>query len=254
MVVSFLGPFLIKRSPVEQNLSARLQPPSKAYFMGTDDLGRDVFARIVKGGRISMMVGFVSVGIAVLIGVPLGLISGFYGGWTDRIIMRIVDIMLCFPTLFLILMVITFLEPNIMNVMIVIGITSWPGLTRYVRGEVLAIKEREFIQAAKMMGFSKSRILFIHTLPNVIAPVIISATLGIGSAILTESVLSFLGLGVQPPAPSWGNILTSGKEYMGQQAWWLIFFPGTAILVTVFSFNLIGEGLREVMDPRSLKK
>ena len=148
-------------------------------------------------------------------------------------------------------MVITFLEPNIINVMIVIGITSWSGLTRYVRGEALSIKEREYMQAAKMIGFNRARILFIHMLPNVITPVIITATLGVGSAILTESVLSFLGLGVQPPNPSWGNILTVGKEYVGQQVWWLMFFPGLAILVTVFSFNLIGEGLRDVLDPRT---
>ncbi|MFH1414585.1 MAG: ABC transporter permease [Elusimicrobiota bacterium] len=250
-LVALIGPLLVRYSPLEQDLSSRLTVPGAQHLMGTDDLGRDVFARVVYGSRISLMVGFISVGISLLIGVPLGLIAGFYGGWTDRIIMRIVDMMLCFPTLFLILMVITFLEPSIVNVMIVIGITSWPRLTRYVRGESLVIREREFIQAVRVMGISRSRILFIHMLPNVIAPVIISATLGVGSAILTESVLSFLGLGVQPPNPSWGNILTLGKEYIGQQVWWLMLFPGLAILVTVFSFNMIGEGLRDVLDPRT---
>lgn len=250
-VTAVLGPVFMRYSPVEQDLENRLRPPDKTHIMGTDDLGRDVFSRVIHGSRISLVVGFISVGIALLIGVPLGLIAGFYGGWSDRIIMRLVDMMLCFPTLFLILMVITFLEPNIMNVMIVIGITSWPGLTRYVRGEVLSIKEREFMQAARIMGLRKSRIMFVHLLPNVIAPIIISATLGVGSAILTESVLSFLGLGVQPPNPSWGNILTAGKEYISQRVWWLMLFPGTAILITVFSFNLIGEGLRDVLDPRT---
>ncbi len=252
-LTAVFGPVLIRYSPVAQDLGNRLQPPDSIHIMGTDDLGRDVLSRVIWGSRVSLMVGFISVGIALFIGVPLGLAAGFYGGWSDRIIMRAVDIMLCFPTLFLILMVITFLEPNIVNVMIVIGITSWPGLTRYVRGEALSIKEREFMQAAKMMGFSKARILFVHMLPNVIAPVIITATLGIASAILTESVLSFLGLGVQPPNPSWGNILTTGKDYIGQQVWWLMFFPGIAIFVTVFAFNLIGEGLRDVLDPRTRK-
>lgn len=250
-LIAILGPIITQYSPIEQELSNRLQPPGSKHIMGTDDLGRDVFSRIIWGSRVSLMVGFISVGISLLIGVPLGLIAGFYGGWSDKIIMRLVDVMLCFPTLFLILMVIIFLEPNIINVMIVIGITSWPGLTRYVRGEALSIKEREFMQAAKMMGFSRARILFVHMLPNVVAPVIITATLGVGSAILTESVLSFLGLGVQPPDPSWGNILTAGKDYIGQQVWWLMFFPGLAILITVFSFNLIGEGLRDVLDPRT---
>ncbi|MFC2061256.1 ABC transporter permease [Elusimicrobiota bacterium] len=248
-VVAILSPLLSPYSPVKQDLDIRLQAPSKEHMLGTDDLGRDVLSRILWGSRISLIVGFVSVGIALLIGVPLGLVSGFYGGWVDKFIMRIVDIMLCFPSIFLILMVITFLEPNVINVMVVIGITSWPGLTRYVRGEALSIREREFMQAAKMMGLKRKRILFVHMLPNVMAPVLITATLGVGSAILTESILSFLGLGVQPPHPSWGNILTTGKEYMGQGAWWLLVIPGLAILVTVLSFNLIGEGLRDVLDP-----
>jgi len=249
-LISLVSPLVVPYSPVEQNLSKRLQPPSFSHLMGTDELGRDVFSRVLAGSRISLSVGFVAVGISLVIGAPLGLIAGFYGGAVDRIIMRIVDIMLCFPTIFLILMVITFLEPRIVNVMIVIGMTSWPGLTRYVRGEALAIKNREFIQAAKLMGLSRTRILFIHFLPNVVAPVIITATLGVGSAVLTESVLSFLGLGVQPPAASWGNILTAGKEYLGQGVWWLILYPGLAILITVLSFNLLGEGLRDVLDPR----
>lgn len=251
MAVAAAGPLLVSNSPLEQDLSRRLEPPSREHIMGTDDLGRDVFARILYGSRISLSVGFVAVSITLLIGVPLGLVAGFYGGWHDKIIMRLVDIILCFPSIFLVLMVVTFLEPNIFNVMVVIGVTSWPGLVRYVRSESLTIREREFIQAAGMMGLSRMRILFVHMLPNVIAPVIITATLGIGSAILTESVLSFLGLGVQPPHPSWGNILTGGKEYMAQEVWWLLFFPGTAILFTVLSFNLIGEGLRDVLDPRS---
>ncbi|MEA3505954.1 MAG: ABC transporter permease [Elusimicrobiota bacterium] len=250
IAAAFVLPSLIELSPVEQDLPSRLSAPSPEHIMGTDALGRDVFIRIIYGARISLAVGFVSVTIALLIGVPLGLLAGFHGGWIDSVIMRIVDIMLCFPTIFLILMVITFLEPNIINVMVVIGLTSWPGLTRYVRGETLSIRKREYISAASIMNISKARILFIHILPNVIAPVLITATLGIGSAILTESILSFLGLGVQPPSPSWGNILTAGKNYMGSRAWWLIIFPSGAIFFTVLSFNLIGEGLRDYLDPK----
>ncbi|MDA3793485.1 MAG: ABC transporter permease [Elusimicrobia bacterium] len=256
ILLTFIIPQVVPLSPLQQDLPARLSSPGAKHIMGTDALGRDVFIRIIYGARISLLVGFVSVTIALLIGVPLGLLAGFHGGWVDNLIMRIVDIMLCFPSIFLILMVITFLEPNIINVMAVIGLTSWPGLTRYVRGEALSVRKRDYISAAKMMNIGRVRILFIHMLPNVIAPVLITATLGIGSAILTESVLSFLGLGVQPPSPSWGNILTSGKNYMGSRAWWLILFPAGAIFLTVLSFNLIGEGLRDHLDPHKkfLKK
>ncbi len=254
ILVSVFAPYVYRHSPLEQNISHRLRAPCSRYIMGTDDLGRDVMARVIAGSRISLSVGFVSVGIALLIGVPLGLIAGFYGKGADRVIMRIVDIMLCFPTIFLILMVIAFLGPSIYNVMMVIGLTSWPGLTRYVRAETLSVRRREYIQSAEMMGIKKHRILFVHILPNTIAPVIISAALGVGSAILAESILSFLGLGVQPPAPSWGNILTLGKEYISHNTWWLLVFPGTAILMTVVAFNLIGEGLRDVLDPRRRKE
>lgn len=250
-IMAVLAPLLTEVSPYQQNLRGRLQPPSRIHIMGTDELGRDVFSRILYGSRISLMVGFVSVTIALLIGVPLGLISGFFGGKADMLIMRLVDVMLCFPTIFLILMVITFLEPNVFNVMFVIGLTSWPSLARYVRGEVLSVRERAFISAAEIAGFSKLRILFIHILPSVTAPIIITATLGVGSAVLTESVLSFLGLGVQPPDPSWGNILAVGREYMGQQAWWLILYPTLFIFLTVMAFNMAGEGLRDLLDPTS---
>lgn len=248
-LLAILAPLLVPCNPLEQNLVARLSPPSKEYLLGTDDLGRDVFSRIIYGTRISLTVGFVAIGISVIIGTIIGLISGYFGKKIDLILMRFVDIMLCFPAFFLILMVIAFLEPNIYNVMIVIGLTSWPGLARLVRGECLSIKEREFISAAKILGLPTMRILFVHILPNVLAPILVSATLGVGSAILIESGLSFLGLGVQPPIPSWGNILTSGKDYI-YLAWWLSLFPGLAILVTVLAYNLLGEGLRDVFDPR----
>ena len=249
ILVAVFSPLISTHNPTEGNILERLQPPSKSHFLGTDELGRDVFSRMVYGARISMSVGIIAVGIAVFVGTFLGLISGYFGGKIDNIIMRFVDIMLCFPTFFLILMVIAFLEPSIYNVMIVIGLTSWTGLARLVRGETLSVKERDFIVAAKGLGLEKRRIIFVHILPNVISPIIVAGVLGVGAAILTESSLSFLGLGVQPPTPSWGNILTSGKDYI-HIAWWLSLFPGLAILITVLGWNLLGEGLRDVFDPR----
>jgi len=248
--VAVLAPVIAPYRADAQHLPRRLANPGHEFLLGTDDLGRDTLSRMVYGVRISLSVGFVAVGISVLIGTVLGLISGFFGGWVDTVVMRAVDIMLCFPTFFLILLVIAFLEPSIYNVMIVIGLTSWPGLTRLVRAEVLSLRERDYILAAKLLGLGNLRIFFVHLLPNVISPIIVSATLGVGDAILTESGLSFLGLGVQPPTASWGQMLSSGKEYI-YLAWWLTLFPGVAILLTVLSFNLLGEGLRDILDPRS---
>jgi peptide/nickel transport system permease protein len=244
------APLLSHYDPLHQDVTERLEPPSSHHWMGTDDLGRDVFARIVYGARISLQVGVVAVGIMVLIGVAVGLTAGYAGGWVDTSVMRLIDVLLCFPTIFLILMVISFVEPDIKNVMAVIGVTSWMGLARLVRGEVLSLKERDFVAAARGVGASRTRIVIVHILPHLASPVLVSATLGVGGAILTESALSFLGLGVQPPDPSWGNVLTTGKDYL-HIAWWLSVFPGLAILATVLSFNLLGEGLRDVLDPRS---
>ncbi|RLD18021.1 MAG: peptide ABC transporter permease [Caldiserica bacterium] len=246
VLVAILAPYIAPYKPYEQNLRERLQPPSKRHILGTDELGRDVFSRLVYGTRVSLSVGIVAVGISVLIGVTVGLVSGYFGGAVDAILMRFVDVMLSIPVFFLLLMVIAYIGPSIYNVMIVIGVTSWPSLARIVRAETLSVSKRNFVFSAKAFGFSKLRILFIHILPNVIAPVIVSATLGVGGAILVESALSFLGLGVQPPTPSWGNMLTSGKDYLGI-AWWLSVFPGVAILITVLAWNLLGEGLRRCL-------
>jgi peptide/nickel transport system permease protein len=202
------------------------------------------------GGRISLLVGFVAVGIATLIGIVLGAVAGFYRGWVDTVIMRTVDVMLSIPTFFLILAVIAFLTPSIWNIMIVIGLTSWMGVTRLVRAEFLSLRNREFVLAAQALGAKDARLIFTHLLPNSLTPIIVSSILGIASAVLVESGLSFLGLGVQAPQASWGNILTDGKEYI-QFAWWLSLFPGLAILLTVLGYNLLGDGLRDAYNPRS---
>jgi peptide/nickel transport system permease protein len=248
-VVSLLAFLIAPYDPNQINAWHVLTPPSWQHWFGTDDLGRDVFSRVLYGARISLKVGFVAVGIAVTIGTVVGLLAGFYGGWIDSLLMRIVDIMLCFPAFFLILAVITFMGPSIWYIMMIIGLTGWMGVARLVRAETLSIREMDYIMAARCIGCSNSRIIFRHILPNAVSPVLVSATLGVAGAILTESALSFLGIGVQPPTPSWGNILTSGKDYI-EFAWWLSLFPGLAILVTVLAYNLLGEGIRDALDPR----
>jgi peptide/nickel transport system permease protein len=249
VLLSALTPAIAPYNPSTIDVNNILAPPSAAHLFGTDDLGRDVFTRMLYGTGISLKVGFVAVGIAVLIGTVLGAISGYYGGILDMIIMRFVDIMLCFPSFFLILAVIAFMEPSIYNIMAVIGFTSWMGITRLVRAEFLSLKERDFVLAVRAMGASNMRIIFGHILPNAMAPVLVSATLGVAAAVLTESALSFLGIGVQPPTPSWGNMLTQGQNVLGI-AWWLSFYPGMAILITVLGYNLLGEGIRDAIDPR----
>ncbi|MFO7812733.1 MAG: ABC transporter permease [Pelovirga sp.] len=235
--------------PAAIDVSKSLQPPSWEHPLGTDDLGREVLVRMLYGARISLLVGFVAVGISTLIGILCGALAGYYGGWVDAVVMRFVDIMLCFPTFFLILAVIAFLEPSIWNIMIVIGLTSWMGIARLVRAEFLSLRQRDFVLAAQVLGASDARLIFRHILPNALSPVLVSATLGVAGAILTESALSFLGIGVQPPTPSWGNMLIIGKQTLGS-AWWLSVFPGIAILITVLGYNLLGEGIRDALDPR----
>jgi len=248
-LIAILVPFLSPYDPGKTDVSLKLKSPSFLHYLGTDQLGRDVFSRMLYGSRISLSVGFVAVGISILIGILVGAMAGYKGGWVDSLLMRFVDIMLSFPSFFLILTVVAILRPNIYNVMIVIGITSWEGTARFVRAEFLSLRERDYVQAARALGVKDRRIIFRHILPNALAPVFVTASLGVASAILVEAGLSFLGFGVQPPAPSWGNILTEGRTYIFD-AWWLTVFPGLAILITVLSFNLFGEGLRDAIDPR----
>ncbi|HQG25875.1 MAG TPA: ABC transporter permease [Syntrophorhabdus sp.] len=248
-ICAVTAPIISPHDPVEPDLKNILASPSWSHPFGTDTLGRDVFSRVIYGSRISLLVGFVSVGIATLIGIMVGALSGYSGGIVDELIMRFVDLMMCFPTFFLILAVIALLEPSIWNIMIVIGLTNWMGIARLVRAEIMSIKNKEYVLAAKAMGFPNRRIIFGHVLPNSLSPVYVVATLGIGGAILTESALSFLGIGVQPPTPSWGNILTQAKDNI-EVAWWLSLYPGLAIFLTVMGYNLLGEGLRDIFDPR----
>jgi peptide/nickel transport system permease protein len=249
-LLAMLAPFIAPYDPDDINVKAILIEPSWQHWMGTDGLGRDVLSRMLYGGRISLLVGLVAVGISTIIGIILGAIAGYYRGWVDTFIMRLVDVMLSIPSFFLILAVIAFLTPSIYNVMIVIGLTSWMGVTRLVRAEFLSLSGREFVQASRALGAKDARLIFTHLLPNSLTPIIVSSVLGVAGAVLLESGLSFLGLGVQAPQASWGNILTDGKDYI-QFAWWLSLFPGLAILITVLGYNLLGEGLRDALDPRS---
>jgi peptide/nickel transport system permease protein len=249
ITISLLAPFLAPYDPTTIDVYNVLSPPGKAHWLGTDELGRDLLSRIIWGSRVSLKVGFVAVGIALMIGILVGSAAGFYGGKVDALLMRFVDIMLAFPTFFLILAVIAILEPNIYTIMAVIGVTGWMDVARLVRAEFLSLKERDFVDAGRAIGISNARLIFRHILPNALSPVFVAATFGVAGAILTESGLSFLGLGVQPPDPSWGNILTSGKDNI-EIAWWLSLYPGLAILITVLSYNLVGEGLRDALDPR----
>lgn len=246
---AILAPLIAPFDPTAIDVNNILQPPSTVHLLGTDALGRDILSRMLYGGRVSLWVGFVAVGLSVSIGLVLGLVAGYFGGLTDEVIMRGVDVMLCFPSFFLILAVIAFLEPSLVNIMIVIGLTSWMGVARLVRAEALALRKRDYVLAARAAGAGPVRIIFTHILPNTLAPVLVSATLGVAGAILTESSLSFLGLGVQPPMPSWGNILMEGKDVL-RFAPWISFYPGFAILLTVLGYNLAGEALRDVLDPR----
>ena len=249
IIFAVFAPFIATCDPSKIDALNILASPTGAHIFGTDTLGRDIFSRVVYGSRISLVIGFVAVGISVAIGVIFGSVAGYYGIKIDYCLMRFVDMMLCFPTLFLILAVVAVLEPSIWNIMAVIGATSWMGVARLVRAEILTLKERDYVAAARVMGASDVWIILKHLVPNAIGPVIVSATLGVGGAILVESSLSFLGIGVQPPTPSWGNILMDGRSTIGV-AWWLTVYPGIFITLTVLSYNILGERLRDYFEPR----
>jgi peptide/nickel transport system permease protein len=237
------------------DLEPSLRPVLGIYVLGTDDLGRDVLARMLQGSVVSLSIGFVAMAISVVVGVALGSLAGYYGDRrlgpvsVDAVIMRFTDVMLCFPSFFLVLTVIALLPPSIYYIMVVLGLTGWMGVARFVRAEFLSLKEREFVLAARACGIPQHRVILVHLLPNAIGPVLVTATITVAGAILTESALSFLGFGVQPPDATWGNILADGRAYVFD-APWLFFIPGSAIFVVVLAFNLVGEGVREAADPR----
>jgi peptide/nickel transport system permease protein len=250
-LAAVLTPFLAPFNPAAQGdlLTLRYQPPGGEHLLGTDRLARDVLSRLLYGARISLSIGFVAVGIAVTIGTLLGAAAGYLGGWVDTIIMRFTDMVISFPRLVLLITIIAVLEPSLFLIVAVLGLTQWTGTTRLVRGEVLSLKEREFIQAARALGYSRARIILRHLIPNTMAPVIVAATLGIGNTIVLEAGLSFLGLGVQPPTATWGSMVNDGKDNL-LNGWWVSTFSGLAIVLTVVSFNLVGDGLRDALDPR----
>lgn len=248
-VLAVLAPLAAPSDPITQDLDARLLPPSREHWLGTDDLGRDLLSRIIYGGRVSLTVGIVSVGIALATGTVLGLTAGFYAGWMDSVTMRIMDIMLAFPATLLAIFIVGIRGPGLNNAMLAIGVINIPIFARIVRGSVLRVRQEEFVDAARALGARGSRILGRHILPNTLAPIIVQATLGVGAAILEAAGLSFLGLGAQAPTPEWGAMLTNTREFL-RDAPWAATFPGIAILLAVVGFNLLGDGLRDALDPR----
>lgn len=249
VVVALAAPLISPYDPIRTNQRLSLTPPSADHLMGTDRFGRDILSRVIWAGQTSLPIGLVSVLIGVLFGVSLGLLAGYYGGWVDAVSMRFVDLLLAFPGILLALAIIAVLGASLSNLMIAVGIASIPDYVRITRGAVLSVKQREFVLAARVIGARGPGIMLRHILPNVVAPIIVLATLGTAAAIITGSALSFLGLGIKPPTPEWGNMLAEGREFL-QRAPWVAFFPGAAIMLTVLSINLLGDGLRDTLDPR----
>ncbi len=250
-LIALLAPLLAPYDPIAQRdiVSTSYLKPSFEHWLGTDRFGRDILSRILYGARISLSIGFVATLISVTLGTVLGALAGFFGGKIDALLMRFTDMVLAFPRLILLIMIVALFSPSVAVIITVLGLTQWPNTTRIVRGDVLSLREREFIQAAHALGMGKARIIFRHLIPNVLAPVIVTATLGIGNTIVLEAGLSFLGLGVQPPIPSWGNMVADGRDNL-LGAWWVATFPGLTIVLTVLAFNLVGDGLRDALDPR----
>lgn len=248
------APLVARHDPVQIDLINQLSPPSSRHWLGTDIQGRDVWARLVYGARISLSVGFISQAIALALGLSLGLISGYYRGWIDELVMRLADVTLAFPTLLLLIAMVAALQPSLGVVFATIGVVGWAGMARLVRGQVLVVRQLEYVQASRALGGRDLRIILLHVLPGVVAPVIIAATLGVAGAIIAESSLSFLGLGVQPPTPSWGAMIADGRDLSQlRHAPWTSLFPGLAIGAAVLGFNLLGDALRDALDPRTMR-
>ena len=248
-LMAFGATWLSPRDPIKTSPRDALQPPGSRYLLGSDQFGRDVASRVLHGARISLTVGLIAVSIAVGVGAPLGLVSGYYGGRLDALIMRVMDVLLAFPGILLALAIVSVLTPGLTNVMIAVGLSAVPGYARLVRASVLSARENLYVEAARALGGRDLGILGRYILPNVVAPIIVTATLGLGTAILSAAALSFLGLGSQPPQPEWGRMLSEGRDYL-REAWWISTFPGLGIMLTVLAMNLLGDGLRDVLDPR----
>jgi ABC-type dipeptide/oligopeptide/nickel transport system permease subunit len=254
ILAAIAAPLVARHDPLGIDLASALQGPSASHWMGTDIQGRDVWARLVYGARVSLAAGIVSQGIALLLGLALGLLAGFYGKWVDEVVMRLADVTLAFPTLLLLIAMVAALQPSLTVVFVTIGVVGWAGMARLVRGQVLVVRQLEYVQAIRALGGGDVRIMLRHVLPGVVAPVVIAATLGIASAIMAEAALSFLGLGVQPPTPSWGSMIADGRDlYQLRNAPWTSLFPGLAIGAAVLGFNLLGDALRDALDPRAVK-
>lgn len=255
VVIAICAPIIATHDPYEQFIwtegkAAKLQPPSAKYWLGTDVYGRDIFSRIIYGARISLQIGIASTVISVIIGITMGATAGYYGGVVDDIISWLINVTFAFPFLLFVLALVAYLPPSMIIMYAAIGIVNWARIARLVRGQVLSVKEKEYVEAAVALGGKDFRIIFRHILPNVLAPVIVQATLGIGNIIMLESALSFLGFGVQPPEPSWGYMINQGRQYLLAGKWWWSVFPGLAIMALVLGFNLLGDGLRDALDPR----
>jgi peptide/nickel transport system permease protein len=249
LLVVLLAPVLAPADPTEMDFEHILEPPSSTHLFGTDDLGRDILSRVLWGGRESLRVALIAIVIAAIGGVVLGLVSGYFGGITDSVIMRLTDVFLAFPTILLVLAIVAALGPNLGTVLIALGISFIPSVSRFVRGSVLAAKNSEYVLAAQLLGASDFYIMFTQILPNIMAPLIVYSSLGLGSAIMITAGLSYLGLGAQPPSPEWGAMLNYGRDYL-RDAWWMSIFPGVAIFAAVLCINLLGDGLRDALDPK----
>jgi len=252
VIIAVFAPLIAPHNPIQADLRRIARPPSLEHLLGTDELGRDILSRIIYGSRISLTLGIVSVGIGLFGGVPLGAIGAYWGGWVDLVIMRFIDILLAFPAILLAIAIVSILGPGLYNAMIAVGVAQLPVYARLIRGLILSIKEKEFVEAARALGASDLRIITRHVIPNSLAPIIVQSTLNIATAILSAAALGFLGLGAQPPTPEWGTMLSRGRLYL-RVAPHITTFPGLAIVITVLGFNLLGDGLRDALDPRMVR-
>ncbi len=254
-VVSLLAPLLAPYDPlaIEDVTATRYQSPSFQHPFGTDEFGRDLLSRAIHGGRVSLSIGVLAMLVAMTVGTLYGAVSGYLGGWIDNALMRIVDVVLAFPTFFLLLMLVGLFQPSVPVMVLVLGLTAWTGTSRLIRAEVMALREKEFVEAARVLGIPRRRILVRHVIPNALSPLLVSATLMVGGMISAESGLSFLGIGISPPTPTWGNMVAAGGDAL-LVAWWMAFFPGALLAVTIICLNLIGDGLRDALDPKSLMR